>query len=235
MEQFTGFTPEALQFLFEIKINNNKVWYEANKQRYREILLAPFQKLVGDLSDFMLTIDPQFITTPAVDKTISRINRDTRFSKDKTLYRDSMWLSFKRRSDDWKEAPAYYFEITPDSYRYGMGIYNAPKLIMDKFRQMIDEQPEEFLKVISFYKKNRTFTLEGERYKKTLVPGQSEAIQEWYQCKTFHLTSLHKTDELILGKQLVAVLISSFELLAPLYNFLWEAKKLANAEVNHDG
>jgi uncharacterized protein (TIGR02453 family) len=231
MEQFTGFTPEALQFLFEIKINNNKVWYEANKQRYREILLAPFQELVGDLSDFMLTIDPQFITTPAVDKTISRIYRDTRFSKDKSLYRDSMWLSFKRRSDDWKEAPAYYFEITPDSYRYGMGIYNAPKLIMDKFRQMIDEQPEEFLKVISFYKQSKVFTLEGERYKKILAPDKLADIQEWYQCKSFFLCHKHEVDDLIFSKRLVAELIAGFELLDPLYHYLWKAKYLVDTDV----
>jgi uncharacterized protein (TIGR02453 family) len=232
-QQFNGFSTEALQFLFETKINNNKAWYEANKKIYQEILLAPFQDLVSDLSSFMLTIDPNFITIPAVDKTISRIYRDTRFSKDKSLYRDSMWLTFKRRSEDWKEAPAYYFEITPDSYRYGMGIYNAPKPIMDKFRQQIDEKPAEFLKVISFYKQNQIFTLEVEKYKKILAPDKPAEIQEWYQCKSFHLTTKKPINELLFSKRLVPELISGFGLLAPLYNYLWEVKRLVDAEGKH--
>lgn len=125
--QFKGFSPEALHFLIDIRTNNSKAWYEEHKPDYRQLLLIPFQNLVSDLSGSMLNIDPQFITTPAVDKTISRIYRDTRFSKDKSLYRDSMWLTFKRPITDWKEVPAYFFEITPQNYRYGMGFYIAPK------------------------------------------------------------------------------------------------------------
>ena len=105
---FEGFTPDAIEFLREIRNNNNnKPWFEANKPRYQDSLLKPFQALVNDLGGLMFAIDPHLITTPAVGKTISRIYRDIRFSKDKSLYRYNMWLAFKRPSLDWKEAPGF--------------------------------------------------------------------------------------------------------------------------------
>lgn len=98
--------------------------FEANKYDYQEYLLKPFKQLVNDLGCFMLSIDPLLETTPAVDKTISRIYRDTRFSKDKTPYKSSMWFSFRRPGRDSKEDPVYFFEISGDRYCYGMGFFS---------------------------------------------------------------------------------------------------------------
>ena len=220
MPFFQGFTPDALQFLVEIRAINSKAWYEANKQRYRDCLLAPFQALVGDLSDFMLSIDPGFVTLPAVDKTISRIYRDTRFSKDKSLYRDNMWLVFKTPSEDWKESPAYFFEITPTAYRYGMGFYSAAKEFMDKFRGQLREKPAPFLETVSFLASGGSFTVEGEKYKKILNPELPPALQEWIQYKSFSVISNHSADQLLFSPQLTAVLRADFATLAPLYHYL---------------
>lgn len=227
---FKGFTPQALQFLAEIKINNSKSWYEANKPSYRENLLLPFQELVSDLSDFMLTIDPHFITTPSVDKTLSRIYRDTRFSKDKSLYRDNMWLTFKRQSPDWKEAPAYYFEITPNGYRYGMGFYAATSVYMDFFRRKITENPSEFIRTVAFLQHPNPFTLEGEKYKKARGENHPPAIREWIQYKSFYFSSNHVIDATLFRSDLVGVLIEGFSLLAPLYRFLWDVKYDVDAQ-----
>ena len=109
--QFRGFTPEALQFLHDVKANNNKEWYEEHKPDYRGLLLHPFQDLVGDLSPLMSSVDPHIVTIPAVDKTISRIYRDTRFSTDKSRYRDAMWLAFKRSSKDGLKHPYFILKL----------------------------------------------------------------------------------------------------------------------------
>jgi uncharacterized protein (TIGR02453 family) len=220
--RFRGFTPEAISFLKDIGANNNKPWFEANKPRYQEYLLKPFQDLVVDVSGLMLTIDPLFVIAPAVSKTISRIYRDTRFSKDKSLYRNSIWLTFKRSSHDWKEAPAFYFELTPEGYRYGMGFYNAPKVVMDRFRETIARRPEAFLEVIAFYRPANPFTLEGEKYQRQVVIDLPEPIREWYRYKSFYLASNHSIDELLFRRDLTKVLMDSFGMLAPLYHFLWE-------------
>ncbi len=56
--------------------------------------------------------------SPQINRTISRIYRDTRFSKDKSPYKTTMWVTFKRPVKEWQNAPAYFFEITLESYRY---------------------------------------------------------------------------------------------------------------------
>ncbi len=218
---FDGFFHETLAFLKGLKENNNKTWFEAHRGEYQEHLLRPFQLLVAALSEPMLAIDPRFETRPAVDRTLSRIYRDTRFSRDKSPYRARMWLTFKRPSRDWKTAPAYFFEISPDGYRYGMGFYNAAKATMDRLRQMMDDQNREFLEVLSKYRDQNVFQIEGEQYKRIIDPNKPPEIQEWYQRKNLYLVCNRKIDRVLFSKELVDDLISGFGILAPLYHFLW--------------
>ena len=116
---FSGFRRQALRLLRENRERNNRAWFEVQKPDYPELLLEPFQMLVAELTPDMRKIDALFETRPAVDRTISRLRRDTRFSPDKSLYRDRMWLSFKRPRSDWTGHPAFYFEVNPAGYRYG--------------------------------------------------------------------------------------------------------------------
>ena len=225
---FNGFTEATLQFLIEIKENNSKTWYEEHKSQYQAQVLQPMQALVAELGRFMLEIDPLFEITPAVDKTISRIYRDTRFSKDKSLYRDNIWLTFKRPSKSWLEAPSFYFEIFPNYYRYGMGFYTASKATMDRFRAMIDENPEHFLNVISFYQTG-CFALEGESYKKLLTQKHPQEILSWYQRKTFYLACNRDIDAKLFCRELIDELKEGFHMLVPLYNYLWDAKNSADS------
>ncbi|MFB0516890.1 MAG: DUF2461 domain-containing protein [Candidatus Neomarinimicrobiota bacterium] len=221
-DRFIGFSPKTLAFLKGLEGNNNKIWFEAHKQDYLAYLLEPLQRLVADLSEFMLTIDPLFETRPAIDKTISRIYRDTRFSKDKSPFRARMWLTFKRPRRDWKAAPAYFFEISPDSYRYGMGFYSAPRAAMEKIREMMDNDADEFQKAVSIYKHQSVFTMEGDKYKRRLDPAKPEEIQEWYQRRNIYFVCNRNIDEVLFSKRLNDDLISGFRILAPIYNFLWK-------------
>lgn len=220
---FTGFTVDTFNFLKELRENNNKEWFEEHREEYKKYLLQPFQKLVSDLSGFMLSIDPAFIVIPSSGKTISRINRDIRFSKNKSPYRSNMWITFKRPGTDWKGDPVYYFEIMPEFYRYGMGYYTASKDMMDKFREAISKKPEEFLKVVSFMK-HGVFQLEGDRYKRRLKNELPEELDDWYQMKSFYLACNREIGGSIYKRELVDEIKKGFEELKPLYDFLWKLK-----------
>lgn len=143
---FERFSKDSIVFLKKLKKNNNKQWFELHKRNYETLLLAPLKNLVSNLGNFMLSIDDLFEVSPSVNKAISRIYRDTRFSHDKLPYKTSLWITFKRPQKDWKDAPAYFFELSPDSYRFGMRLYSATPKTMDKFRELIDNKPEEFQK-----------------------------------------------------------------------------------------
>jgi len=112
-DRFNGFLPQAPGFLERLAANNNKAWFDEHRDQYEELLLEPLKLLVGDLAETVRAIDPALITIPAVDKTISRIYRDTRFSRNKSPCRTCLWITFKRRSPDWKQAPASSSSLPP--------------------------------------------------------------------------------------------------------------------------
>ncbi len=227
--KFKGFSLKTLKFLKGLDANNNKKWFEAHRSDYEEYVLQPLRDLVTDLGDTMLDIDPCFEITPAVNKTISRIYRDTRFSKDKSPYRSVVWFTFKNRNKDWMtHVCGYFFELSIKSYRYGMGFYNAAPAIMTKFREMIDENPKEFLKAISFFEKQHTFVLEGEKYKRIIDKSKPENIQHWYQRKNMYLVCNRKIDNTLISSKLVDDLANGFNMAAPLYHYLQKVIYEAN-------
>ena len=94
------FSPDTLAFLDELKAVNSKEWYTQHKAEFESFVMEPMKAIVGRMSDFMLSIDPAFETKPS--RAISRIYRDIRFSKDKSLFRDCMWFTFKRGGKEWQ-------------------------------------------------------------------------------------------------------------------------------------
>nr|WP_218058371.1 DUF2461 domain-containing protein [Gilliamella apicola] len=224
MATFTGFTQAGLNFLQDAWINNSKAWFDEHRAIYDNDLVKPFRLLVEQLTPAMLKIDEWFETRPAIGKTISRIHRDTRFSKDKSLYRSRLWLTFKRPNRDWKEAPAYFFEISPDCYRYGLGYYCASKQTMDIFREEILNDTEKFLKVIRCVKK--PFELVGESYKRPLL--KDEKISTWYNRKNLAVMVTNNDIEDVLDGNLADKLAKGFKQLLPLYDYLMRVEMIKN-------
>ncbi|WP_294833472.1 DUF2461 domain-containing protein [uncultured Gilliamella sp.] len=226
MAKFSGFTQAGLNFLQDAWINNSKPWFEQHRAIYDNDLVKPFRLLVEQLTPDMLKIDEWFETRPAIGKTISRIHRDTRFSKDKSLYRSRLWLTFKRPNRDWKEAPAYFFEISPDYYQYGLGYYCASKQTMDIFREEIINDTDKFLKMTRCVKK--PFELVGDCYKRPLIKEQDEKIATWYNRKNLAVMVTNNNIEDVLNGELPYKLIKGFKQLVPLYDYLMRVEMIKN-------
>lgn len=221
---FSGFTSETFKFLLGLEFNNSKPWFEENKPDYLKYVVEPFKLLVKDLSGYMLEIDPGFETRPEISKTISRIYRDVRFSKDKTPYKSSVWITFRRVGRDWTFDPCFFFEITPHLYRYGMGFYTASKQTMDRLRELIDDNDPQFITADKVYRKQDIFIMEGDRYKKLYNGEKPEDILEWYQRKNIYFMCTRKPEDKLFTNQIADDLKRDFELVLPLYKFLWKIK-----------
>jgi uncharacterized protein (TIGR02453 family) len=220
---FTGFSEESLGFLEQVRANNSKSWFEAHRTRFEQVLLEPFRALVSELTPAVLCIDADIEVRPTVNKTISRIFRDTRFSNDKSLFRDTMWLVFKRPGKEWTVSiPGFYFELSPRAYRYGMGFYTAAPAVMAAFRRKIDADPDAFADVIGFMNTDARYSLEGETYSRSMAGGQPPEINKWYQMKSFYLTCNCTPDAALFSEKLVEELRDGFLLAAPLYRYLVE-------------
>lgn len=225
---FNGFDSRALDFLRDLKANNNKGWFEAHRSDYEQHLLTPLRALTIGLTPLMLSIDQDLATTPG--RVISRIHRDTRFSRDKSPYKTCLWLTFKRPVTEWRDTPCWFFEITADSYRYGMGFYNAAKETMDRLRETIERKPEQFRQAVAFLEKQDRFVLEGEMYRRALRPDLQPDLQAWHQRKSIFLVCNCLADKALFSPRLISDLRNGFTLLAPFYDFLWKVKKSAGKQ-----
>ncbi len=219
---FNGFTDETFAFMNDLLLNNNKTWFEANRERYKSAIQSPFIDLGHTLAGTMSVIDPGFEIRP--EKIISRVNRDVRFSRDKSPYRSNVWISYKRPQREWMEAPAFFFELMPDSYRYGMGFYSATKSTMDLFRGEIIRRVDEFQKISTAIRKKGIFSVEGDVYKRKIENSLPESLQEWYQKKNLYLMRTCNIGDEIFNGEISAILSGGFKSLEVLYNFLWSIK-----------
>jgi uncharacterized protein (TIGR02453 family) len=146
---------DLLKFLTQLKKNNNKEWFDKNRPAY-EALRKQFTELVQQIINDITDFDDKVKGIEAKN-TLFRINRDIRFSKDKTPYKKnfSAFISVKGRKSF---GPGYYIHIQPgnESFVAG-GVYMPEKGILDKIRQEIDYNGEQLLKILNKESFKRTF------------------------------------------------------------------------------
>lgn len=225
---FEGFCEDTLKFLVELTINNNKPWFEENRKRYENVLLVPMQELVMDLTPTMISIDPAFVTKPSIGATISRIHRDTRFSKDKSPYRNNIWLTFKRGGDLWEQEPGYFFEIAIDYWSFGMGYFQATKDTMDKIKADIREGNPKITKLIDGLNKRDDLKLFGSDYKKFKDEGVPEAYKSWMSKKNVYFMAIGKDMDAVMSKKLLPKIVEGFKFLGGFYNYFWDVIASSN-------
>jgi uncharacterized protein (TIGR02453 family) len=215
---FNGFTSDALKFLFENRMNNSKDWYDSHKNEYKKYVYNPFIDLITELAPTMTEIDSQFTTIPS--KLISRVRRDTRFTKDKTLYRDNVWLVFLRDKSQMAFSPCYWFELSQKGSSYGVGYYGAQTGSMANMREMILNRHPAFLKALDCYESQDKLVIGGEMYKRSKFPDQPENLKTWLDRKNIYFEFAQTDFKLAFSKELPEVLKKAFKELKPIYDFL---------------
>ncbi len=216
-EMFAGFSKNTISFLKKLAKNNNKDWFDANKPDYLKYVKQPTIELTSVLADRMLSIDNTFESNPS--KIISRINRDIRFSANKSPYRSNIWFSFKPALIEWFNHPGFYFEFDTLKYGFGMGFYKASKETLDEFKESVVENPKEFQEVIKYNKLPFKFQLYGKEYKRPKKFEVSDELQTWLNRTNFYVACSFELDDVFFSEHLAQRLIQGFELLQPLYDY----------------
>ena len=106
---FTGFTPESIDFLWGIRMNNNRDWFQAHKKQYTDTLYEPMKALGKELFQ-------PFLDKPGNIYKVSRIYRDQRMHPPEP-YKESLWICIRQDVEWWAENPCLYFELNPDEVR----------------------------------------------------------------------------------------------------------------------
>jgi uncharacterized protein (TIGR02453 family) len=121
------FTRETFKFFRDLARHNEKVWMDVNRQRYQQAVVQPFRALLEATAPAVLQLDSRFETTGRKGANFSRINRDTRFAKDKTPYRPQMYLRFTATPGGGRESGHLYAGLFTDLGTAGYAIYAGSK------------------------------------------------------------------------------------------------------------
>ncbi len=215
---------KTFDFLIQNRLNNSKDWFAAHKSDYNDHVLQPMTELATALAPTISAIDELIITTPKVDKTVSRIYRDTRFSKDKMLYREEVWLSFRRDKKAYPHYPEFFFVAMPSEFIYGCGYYAATADAMDSVRNLILDNDSTFSKAKQAYENQSDFFIEGDMYKKSKYPEQPDDLKKWLDRKSICFMCKSTDFELLFSNKLVDKLTDTFKQMTPIYNFFIHAE-----------
>ena len=212
------FSAGSLDFLFENMLNDSKTWYNDHKEDYRQLVTEPFAKLIDDLTGAMLEIDGKFVCNP---KKISRLYRDARYAKGKSIFRDYVWYSFCRPYEGHKTLPEFYFSISPRGFDYGCGYYAASSDTMDSIRNLIISDDKSFKAA----KDQDVFELYGELYKRNHYPDESEEKQNWLNRRSMGISCESKDFDLLFSDRLAEKIAEDFTAIAPIYKFFLYAEE----------
>ena len=213
--------PTTTKFLKDLKKNNTKEWFDVNRKIYelakQDFLALTTEVLKGiALKDETLAhIDPK--------KCVFRINRDVRFSKDKSPYKTNMGMSLAKGGKNGMSA-GYYFHLEPGACFIGGGLYMAMPEEVKKLRQEIDYNWSEFNKIITNKKFVETFASLDKSAEFTLVRppkgyDETNPAIEYIKLKSW-IAGASLQDEDLQDKSLAQKIITTFENLKPLIDFI---------------
>ena len=114
---FQGFSQGAVDFLWGVRFNNERSWFEAHKQEYLDLVIAPLQELGRQVHAAMTAAYPK----EQLNLYVSRIYRDARRLHGRGPYKDHLWFTIRPEQEGWTHVPAFYFEIAPEYHSLGMG------------------------------------------------------------------------------------------------------------------
>ena len=214
--------PSTLKFIKDLKKNNNKPWFDTNRKRYEEAK-ADFILLVENILAAVVKFDPAVASLKAKD-CIFRINRDIRFSKDKSPYKTNMG-AYINPGGKKINTPGYYFHCEPGGSFAAGGLYLPAPEDLAKVRQEIDYNFDEWKKIVNDKTFKKYFTkVDGIEVLSRPPKGYAEdnpAI-EFLKMKSF-IVSRPLTDAQLTDKNLVKEVAKTFTVMKPMLNYLTHA------------
>ncbi|MGV9012940.1 MAG: DUF2461 domain-containing protein [Flavobacteriales bacterium] len=171
------FSTDFNRFFKELAANNNKEWFDANRERYFRSVKEPFEAFTGEVIQRVAKLDPRIKIT--AKEAIFRINRDVRFSKDKAPYKlnRSALIAVGGRKD--MQSPGIYYELGPEAVHIYGGAYMPDKVLLQQIRMRIANNPAKFKALCADKAFVKHFgTIQGERNKVMPPEFKTAAVKE---------------------------------------------------------
>jgi uncharacterized protein (TIGR02453 family) len=144
--QDPSFTNDLFKFLADLRRNNNREWFQANRSRYEQQVKEPALEFVSDFAPLLDEISSHFRADPRpAGGSLFRIHRDVRFSKDKSPYKTQAGIHFRHGLGKDAHAPGFYLHLEPGESFAGVGIWHPDSATLGKIRAAIAADPDDWL------------------------------------------------------------------------------------------
>ncbi len=223
MTDFAGFGPKTKRFLRELGRNNHKAWFDAHRGDYEAHYLEPAKAFVEAAGPKLEKVAPDLVWEPRVNGSIFRVNRDIRFSKDKTPYKDhiDLWFWEGQRKT---AVSGFFLRITSTSVHLGAGSHGFSKEALASYRKaLLDEKAAKSLASLARRLTRAGYAIGGKTYKK--VPrgfAGSAPAQELALHSAFWVAAQRRSPPELGNAKFVTYCMREWKKLAPVHRWLIE-------------
>ena len=214
---YNGITPDILFLAAQNRFENSRMFYEEHKKELKEGFTIPMRQIAAEIAPLIYGIDDKVMTDPV--KMVSRFFRDTRYSKDKHLYRDNLWVMFMRNKHEWQQYPCMWFEVTQNYWSYGVGMFWTDATYLELYRKALIERPQEFLKAVEAAEK--AGAVYSPAFYKRPKPGNPiPEIEPYYHIKDMCFIAQRTDFETLQSEKLIDELREVYKNFSGMYTFL---------------
>lgn len=218
------FSQDLFDYLLELKANNTREWFNANKERYQSAVQEPLLRFISDFADPLHEISREFVADPRPSGgSMFRIYRDVRFAKDKSPYKTHAAAQFRHRAGKDAHAPGFYLHLEPGSVFVGAGSWHPVGEAIGGIRKRIAERPKQWQKVLSDPEFSKHHELGGESLKRAPrgIDPDHPQIEDLKRKDFFCVERFSQADACKAG--FLARFTASCQAASPLVRFLTEA------------
>jgi uncharacterized protein (TIGR02453 family) len=229
-ERFEGFYPETVAFFEGLAADNTKLWFDEHRPDFQTYVMAPAQLFVEAMGERLGVLAPGVIADPRVNRSLFRLNRDIRFSNDKTPYKTHLAFWFWEGDRPRMENSGFYFHIEPKQILTGGGLYLFPKPVLAAYRDAVVHpvHGRDLVRAIEEVRSKPGYDVWGKHYKKIprgYDPGHENAELLLYDGMTAFLEEPIPDD--LFSASIVDFVFERFGQMAPIER--WVADMIARA------
>lgn len=215
---FTGYSGETLDFLWGIRFNNDRGWFNEHKETYLRCLYRPTLELGAQVQELF---SQQFPKLP-MNLHVSRIYRDARRLHGRGPYKDHLWFTLRppQADSDGSGYPVFWFEVSPEGWSHGVGFWCATPAMMAAMRRDMDENPQRLEKLARKLSRQSDFQLQGQEYARPKT-APFPLLQPWYSKKNISIGCDRPFDDLLCSAQLPEAMVKGFAFLVPYYQYFF--------------
>jgi uncharacterized protein (TIGR02453 family) len=157
------FDPALFAFLRDLQVNNDRAWFEAERERYESAVRGPALRFITDFGPHLLAISPHFRADPRPQGgSLFRIYRDIRFAKDKSPYKTHIGLHFRHERGKDAHTPGFYLHLEPGGSFVGLGLWHPDNPTLAKLREAVVSDPAAWRRAVGGRRFTASFTVSGD-------------------------------------------------------------------------